>query len=59
MRTVRCSSRLPGGCLPGDGVSAQGVSTLGVCPVGGVGLGGVYQHALEQTTPPLQNDRQV
>ena len=37
MRTVRCSSCLPGGCLPGGvcpGVSTQGVSAWGCLPQG-------------------------
>ena len=45
MRTVRCSSRLPGGCLP------RGVSSGGVCP-GCFPVGGFAQmHA--GTHPPL------
>ena len=49
-----------GGCLlPGGvcwGVSAPGGSALGGCLLGGVV---VSQHALRQTPPCEQNDRQV
>ena len=40
MRTVRCSSRLPGGVYPW-GVFAWGVSNRGVLPGGGLPVGGL------------------